>query len=142
VLQPGGTAGFSSLQSIGYNSSGTEDPLKILPNSGWSDPLSIRKKLSKHHFTSIEIYECTFPHTWHQAHKTWKQVLEYIIDGAIKRLWKDENNTLAEMDEHTRCAMREQLKDMFKEGECNEDVVALITLAKKPEVMTLNKSFF
>jgi len=38
--------------------------------------------------------------------------------------------------------MREQLKDMFKEGECNEDVVALITLAKKPEVMTLNKSFF
>jgi len=131
VLQPGGTAGFTSFQSIGYTSPTSEDPLKVLPNSGWSSPSSIHKKLSKHKFTQIQIYEYTYVHSWSSVNKTSKSVIQFLVDHAIKKLWKDENDS--EIDLETKCAMRDQLMKMYENGDCTGPIVALITLAKKPE---------
>lgn len=117
-----------TFKDLGYLSDTEENPLRLLPNQGWTDPYMIRPKLVKHKFEGMEVFEFEFEHEWKL--KTPFQAIEFILQRSIKKLWREENNS--EIDEETRCMMAEQVLNEYRKGVYSGSLTSLITLATKP----------
>ncbi len=141
VLQPGGTAGFTTWKVAGWipdvaipavktlipEAPALPGPSAIFPDRGWDDPSKIRTKLESAGFKDVQVDEYSF--TPDVEAGEFAEATAVLVKVITRIAWKAEEH--AKFEHQIESALLRYLKENFPQGKWTGQMVAIISRGEK-----------
>ena len=141
VLKSGGVAGFTSWKSIAWWPSVAVPAVKtllpdapalpptvaIFPAKGWTETSSIPPKLEQAGFRDVQVSDYAF--TPEVEAEEFAEATAVLVKVVMKRLWNEEDS--AKFEARIEEVVLKYLKDNFKDGKWDGQMVAIVTTGRK-----------